>query len=248
MLRAAARARRRGERAEVRRFTRRSRRRRIVLAVLAGVLVILTAAVLVGTYSPLLAVRRIEVLGANRVPTDAVITALSPQLGTPLPLLDFARVRASLAQFPLIQSYVTESRPPDTLVVRIIERRPIALVATSSGFDLVDAAGVTVAASGSRPGGYPLITLPSADRSGTAFAAAAAVLQALPGDLLGRVESISASTTDNVTLRLGSGQRVLWGSAAGSAKKAVNLGLLLQQQPNNATEYDVSSPDVGIIR
>ena len=240
--------RRRAERAEVRRFTRRSRRRRAGLLVAGSLVLTLLALVAIATFSPLLAVRTIEIEGATRIPQQDIAAALSDQLGTPLPLVDPGRVERELAAFPLIQSYDTESRPPGTLVVRIVERTPVAVVMAGGGFDLVDSAGVTVQSSAVRLPGVPLIDLPSGDRSSASFRAAAAVLVALPAELAAQVDQVSARTTDDVSLVLVGGQRVVWGSAEDSVRKAQHLSLLLRQTPTAVSEYDVSSPGVGIIR
>jgi cell division protein FtsQ len=53
-------------------------------------------------------------------------------------------------------------------------------------------------------------------------------------------------------VQLTSGERVVWGSADESAKKAQVLAGLIADQarrdPGASVEYDVSAPDNGIIR
>jgi cell division protein FtsQ len=248
LLRRASRARRRAEKSEVRRFTRHSRRRRIAVLVGAGALLGTAGLVTAAAFSPLFALRTIEVQGATRIAEGDLRSALDDQLGTPLPLLDLGRVQRELAGFPLIQSFVTESRPPDTLVVRIVERTPVGVVRDRKGFDLVDSAGVTLQSTAKRPDGYPVVELTDADVRSIPFRAAAAVLVALPADLAAQVDSITARTTDDVSLKLRGGQRVAWGSASDSVRKAQHLALLLKQNPAEVHEYDVSSPGVGILR
>ncbi|QYF74723.1 FtsQ-type POTRA domain-containing protein [Cryobacterium sp. PAMC25264] len=200
-LRAARRARKQYERSEVRRFTSRSRRRRNLWIAAAGTVAALVAFVLVGVFSPLMALRTIEVTGTNRIPASDVIQALDGQLGTPLPLVDLAEVKRELSEFTLIRSYVTESRPPDTLVVRIIEREPVGAIASATGFDLVDAAGVVIQSSADRPAGYPIITA-TGGASGAGFQAAVAVVWALPEGIRSQLDSVAAATKDDVTLTL----------------------------------------------
>ncbi|BDZ47351.1 FtsQ-type POTRA domain-containing protein [Naasia aerilata] len=248
LVRKATRARKRAERAEVRRFTRQLRRRRLAWLISGAVLVALASVVALGAFSPLFALRDIEVQGASRVPPAAIVDALSGELGRPLPLVDAGAVRSALSKFPLIETYTTESRPPGTLVVRIVERTPVAVVAAGAAFDLVDSAGVVLDTTPTRPAGFPIIDLQGAGRTDVPFTAAAAVLVALPADLRAQVDSITARTTDDVSLVLTGGQRVVWGSAADSVRKAQHLAALLRQAPTNVSEYDVSSPGVGILR
>ncbi|TFC63930.1 FtsQ-type POTRA domain-containing protein [Cryobacterium sp. TMT2-15-1] len=247
-LRAARRARKLYEREEVRRFTWRSRRRRNIWLTALGILGALVAFVLVGTFSPLMALRTIEVVGANRVPAEQIQSALDGQLGTPLPLVDFDAVKQELSAFTLIQSYVTESRPPNTLVVRIVEREPVGALVTESGFDLVDAAGVVIQSGAERPAGYATIDA-RAGVGSAGFRAAAAVIAALPADIRSTLDTVTAATTDDVTLTLVGGARVVWGSAEKSDFKAVVLAALIVSHPiGSVGEYDVSSPDSAVLR
>ena len=244
--------RRRVERTEVRRFTRRTRHRRAALVTLAGLLALLVVAVLVAVFSPLLALRTITVEGADRVDAAEVQAALDDQLGTPLALLDFGEVERSLEAFPLIASYVTETAPPDTLVVRISERQPVAAVPAGDGVDLVDPAGVVVQQLDERPEGVPLVDVGAAELDGPLYRAVAEVLLALPVELRATVDAATATTPDDVTLTLTSGERVVWGSADSSVRKAQVLAGLVADQarrdPGASVEYDVSAPDAGIIR
>ncbi len=244
--------RRRVERVEVRRFTRRSRHRRATLISVGAVVLLLVASVAVAVFSPLLSLRTIRVEGTERVDASAVQAALDGQLGTPLALIDFDEVTRELKAFPLIASYVTETAPPHTLVVRIQERQPVATVAAGDGFELVDPAGVVVQSLDARQEGVPLVDVGGAALDGPAYRSVAEVLLALPVTLRSTVDTVTASTTDDVTLELTSGERVVWGSADESAKKAQVLAGLIADQarrdPGASVEYDVSAPDNGIIR
>ena len=244
-LRAARAERRRVERGEVRRFTKRSRRRRMAWLGAAGVAVALVLGVILVGLSPLLALRHIQVVGASRLDAGAISAKLGDQVGKPLALLDQAAISSDLAAFPLIRSYTLESHPPDTLVVRIVERQAIGAVQHGSAFVLVDAAKVPISSSATRPAGYPIIAATGAAADANAdsgFAAAAAVLSSLPADVLSRVDTISAKTKDDVsfTLREG-GATVVWGSAEDSALKSADLAALLKGAPK-ASRFDVSSP------
>ncbi len=85
---------------------------------------------------------------------------------------------------------------------------------------------------------------------GTGFEAIVEVLVALPPEVLAQVDSIGARTRDDVTLTLaGSDQRVVWGSAADSERKADILAALLAQfAAAGPGEYDVSAPGSAVFR
>jgi cell division protein FtsQ len=247
-LRAATKARKHYERGEVRRFTWRSRRRRRTWLVVAAAAVALAAFVVVGAYSPLMALRTIDVVGTNRIPAEQVQAALSTQIGTPLPIVDGNQIKRELSTFTLIQSYSIESRPPNTLVVRIVEREPVGLLGIPTGFELVDAAGVPLQSGAERVPGYPVIT--AANGVGhPGFTAAAAVIRALPESIRTQLDSVTAATTDDVTLTLNGGARIVWGSAERSDYKAVVLAsLMVSYPPGSVGEYDVTSPDSAVLR
>jgi len=246
-LRAARRARKKYEREEVRRFTWRSRKRRRAWLVALAAVVALAAFVLVGVYSPVMALRQVEVVGAKRLPVDKVQAALADQLGTPLPLIDSAAVKSALAPFTIIQSFRTESMPPHTLVVRVVEREPVGVIAHGSRFDLVDAAGVVIETSATHPAGYP--TLVAGDTDGAGFRAATAVVRALPDGIRTKLREVHARTADDVTLTLDGGARVVWGSAERSDDKGAVLSALMVSHPaGSVDEYDVTSPDSPVIR
>ena len=239
---AAARERRRYERQEVRRFTRRSRRRRITWAVVGAALVGLVAVVAIGAYSPLMALRDVRVEGASRVPAAEVQAAFSDVLGTPLPLIDTADVRDALSAFPLIETYSTETIPPGTLVVRIVERTPVGVIDTGSGLELVDAAGVVIERPETRPEGQPLIQV-EGGVAAEGFRAIAGVVRSVPPEVRSQLVGATAETSDDVRLELAGGASVVWGSAEESALKADVLATLMRAAPPDTVAlYDVSAP------
>lgn len=247
--REAARLRRRHERQEIRRFTARKRGRHRAWLVVAAILGALVVVSLAGAYSPLMAVRTIEVVGASRVSQAEITEALGDQLGRPLALVDAGAVKAVLVGYPLIASYSLESQPPNTLVVRIVEREPVGVLQSGTVYTLVDAAGVTIERSDQPIAGYPTLMV-SGGASSKGFIAAAAVVRALPAELRARVASVSASTADDVTLTLvDSPAEVVWGSAVDSAIKAVVLEkAMAATDPTQVNQYDVTSPANVIVR
>ncbi len=246
---AAARARRRALRAEVRRFTGRQRRKRLLWLGGAASVVLLVLATLGAAYSPLFAVEQIRIVGSETLDTLAVEAALADQLGTPLPLVDESAVKAALVTFPIVESYSLEARPPHELVVRIVERTPIGLVQTRAGYTLVDAAGVALSTTETPAAGRPLVTVAGGTDS-AAFEAVGQVMRALPDSILDQVTAVSASTPDDVTLTLGgSNAQVVWGSAEDSAMKALVLEkAMIARPPASVSVYDVSSPSAIVIR
>ena len=240
----AARARRKALRAEIRRFTQRSRRRRLIWLSAVGAVVLLIGGSAAAAYSPLFAVEKITVAGASVLDAAAVEAALADQVGTPLALVSESEVKAALIAFPLIETYALEAKPPHDLVVRIVERTPIGVIESGAGFTLVDAAGVALSTTPDRPEGQPVIVVDGGIES-DAFESVGLVVRSLPADVRAIVTDVSASTLDDVTLKLSSGLTVVWGSADRSALKAEVLASTMLANPA-AREIDVSSPEVVV--
>lgn len=244
----AARARRRALRAEVRRFTGRQRRRRAIWISVGVAFALLIAGSFGAAYSPLFAVQKIEVVGTHTLTPSQIESALSSQLGTPLPLVDAAAVKAALVHFPLVETYTLQARPPHELVVRIVERTPVGVVKGPAGYTLVDAAGVALSTTATAPKGEPVLSVgPGVDSD--AFRAAGMVIRSLPDDVRALVTAVSASTPDDVTLTLGkSGSKVVWGSDEDSGRKGIVLQALMKRYPTSTSHtYDVSSPDAVLV-
>jgi cell division protein FtsQ len=231
------------ERAEARRFTRSSRRRRLTWLSVGAIFVVLVAVLAVAIFSPILALRTIRIEGATSIKVAAVQSALDDQLGTPLALLNTSQIDRDLSRFTLIRSYVTEIIPPNTLVVRIVERQAIGVVKEGNVYDQVDPAGVVLKKTTS-PGNLPVIEIGSAKVGGAAFEAAVKVLLAMPASLSGQIDTISASTLDNVSLMFsGSKHTVIWGSSAQSNEKATVLAAMLKvKQCQSMPVLNVTAP------
>ena len=65
-------------------------------------------------------------------------------------------------------------------------------------------------------------------------------------ELRARVDSVSATTPDDIVLQLTGGASVVWGSAERSALKTLTLQRLMAASPDSTT-FDVSSPGVGVV-
>lgn len=241
--------RRRVERQEVRRFTAAARRRRNVRLAAVGVAVLIAGGAVGAAYSPLFAVERVLVIGAEAIDAAEVQRALDDQVGRPLPTVDHDEIREGLGSFPLIETYAVEARPPHELVIRITERTPIAVVESEAGFTTVDAAGVPLATSEERPGDLPTVDAVGGP-TGDAFAAVGQVLRALPEEMAARVTHAEASSPDDVSFDLpdGGGVTVVWGSPEDTATKIEVLERAFEvNPPSEVSQYDVSSEGVLVV-
>jgi cell division protein FtsQ len=210
--------------------------------------------------SRLLVVRHVDVTGMKRLHRAEVLRAAAVPLGTPLARLNGGAVRARVAAVAQVRSVTISRKWPSTLRIQITERTPEVAVAADGRFDLVDAAGVTVATAKKPPHGMPRLNITGGLPGNPAVRAAVAAVTALPPALEAKVRQVDAPDAAHVTLHLRiwrpiPGPRipgrphkrphavtVAWGDGSRGKEKSDVLTALLT---HDATRYDVSSPDVA---
>jgi len=247
--RATSRRRKKAEKSEYQRFTQATRHRRMVWGVSMGSIGLLILGVVVLTLSPALALRQVVVEGSNRIETSQIEQALGHMYGEPLARVSSDRIAEALEPLTLIQAFTTRIEPPNTLVVSIVEREPLGVVSTPAGFVVVDGAGVSLWTTPDRPDDLPRIT--SSPQSNLAsFLAATRVLAALPSEVVGQVDSVSASTLDDVRFTMRDIEHeVIWGSSERASEKAKVLqASLIAAGVGDAKVIDVTTPDSVVIR
>jgi cell division protein FtsQ len=192
--------------------------------------------------SRLIVVRSVVVTGTHLVPRSEVLAVAGVQPGTPLIRVNTAQVAARIDTIRQVQDARVTRSWPDRVVIAVRERTPaLALPAPGGGYDLVDADGVVVRWAAHRPADLPLYptAAPIASlRGDPGLAAVAAVLGELPARLRHSVDSVTAPSPDQVTLRLAGGITVLWGGTDRAGAKAQELTLLMRTHGNY---YDLSA-------
>ena len=117
-----------------------------------------------------LTVQQVILEGRRNAPTDMIRAALGVSRGDPL--LDFSPegARARLETIAWVQRAHVERRLPNTILVRIEERRPFAIWQNNARFVIIDREGKVVAADGlDQFGPLPLLVGPGAEAQGAAL-------------------------------------------------------------------------------
>ena len=228
------------------------RRRKKVLIAAGTVLALVVGLLAAAIYSPVLALQTISVTGTRFVTPAQVQTALEPLRGKPLPQIGDEDVRGLLGSLVQIKSVSVEARPPSTLAVAVHERVPVALVKQGEQYQLVDVDGVQLATTDDpATASLPVIDGGAGAIGQDLFRATAAVLGALPADVLAKLSNASAQSVDAVELKLVDGQTIVWGNASEKELKAKVLAALLKApaDPKNPVRvYDVSVPRHPVTR
>lgn len=218
-------------------------------ALLVGVLLALgTAAGWVVLGSTLLAVHGVEVTGAGssrvaQVSPTAVRDVVGRDVGLPLARVDLDEVASRVEELPGVASATASRDWPRTVRIDVVERTPVAAVDVDGTWRAMDAVGAVFGTYDQAPAGIPEVLVDDAESGqlGSALAEVGFVLDALEPSITARVESVEAASRDDIVLVLTSGERVRWGSAEDSTRKAEVLMVLLRIP---AAVYDVTVPEL----
>ncbi|HEY3200566.1 MAG TPA: FtsQ-type POTRA domain-containing protein [Actinomycetes bacterium] len=230
------------------RFTqgrRAGRARRVKLVGLVLVVVALTALGWWAVWrSPLLDVRRVEVVGAYHVPAAEIRATAAVPMGQPLARLNAADIADRVESIARVADVAVARRWPHTVRIIVEERTPAVAVAGTGGFVLVDGTGFAFETVGARPAGVPLVIGADAATLGAdRVDAVVETLAAVPPAVRAKVTEVAAPSAETVTLKLRDGVHIVWGSAQDGARKAVVLTALMRTR---ATLYDVSVPEAPV--
>lgn len=246
-LKQAGRASKRREKREQRRFTQHLRVRRRRWLVSGGAVLGLALFVSVGVFTPIMAVKDIQLQGVHAVNAEELLGALSRFEGVPLALVTNRDVHRVIEPFALVQRYSIERIPPHTLVVHVEERAAVIAMERGDEFDLFDASGVLLGRVAERPEGVPLGSPELTDVASPAFLAASTVVRDMPDDLRAQLVGVQASNAQDVSFELANGTRVLWGDAQETQRKSVVLRSMLAAT-GSPELIDVSAPEAPVFK
>ena len=190
--------------------------------------------------SSALAVDSVRVVGVERLSADEVRQQAAVPDGAALATVDLDDVQRRVGDLAAVAAVEVVRDWPAALVIRVRERTPAAVQFRSGAWVLIDRDGTAFDRHEKRPKGLPAVTTPSGGDQ-QALRSALRVLDALPPDVRAKVRQVSASSPDDVRLRLSRDRTVVWGSDERNARKSAVLEVLLTRK---ARVYDVSAPDI----
>jgi len=91
-----------------------------------------------------LVVRDIEVEGRETTDAATIMAALAADRGTPILAVSPSRAKEKLESLPWVRSAAIERRLPDTLMVRLVERHPLAVWQHAGKHELIDREGAVI--------------------------------------------------------------------------------------------------------
>lgn len=197
------------------------------------------------TYSPLFALRHVEVVG-NVTLTSSDVRALADlEDGANVFHIDARGVEQAIEQDPWVASAAVERDLPTTIVVRVVERAPVARAGTR-----VFAADGTVLPGASAPGLPEIRTdFPPLDHVDVRAATAAA--GAMAPVVRERVDVILLEPDGDLLLHLRDGATIVYGRPGQDDAKAESLRALLRwarEQGVAIESADLSAPSAPTVR
>ena len=118
----------------------RLRRRRIGLIAGITAALLLLGLVSVLYFSPVLALRTIQVTGTDLLPQPRAEQLLQPLIDRPLPQVGTRQVEELLAQEPAVDHVRVQAQPPSGIAVEIVEHQPVAVITSEQSATLYSAA------------------------------------------------------------------------------------------------------------
>ena len=210
-----------------------------VLLVIVGV-----GLALILYFTPAMAARNIVVTGTGTVTREEVLDAAQVRIGTPLLQINTNQVADRVAAIRRVASARVQRQYPSALRITIVERVPVAVKDFPDGPHLFDRDGVDFA-TGPPPPALPYLDVADPGPTDQATKAALQVLLALRPEVAGQVGRVAAPSVASITLTLGDGRVVIWGTTDRTDEKAEKLSALLTQPGKT---YDVSSPDLPTVK
>ncbi|OBI92229.1 cell division protein FtsQ [Mycobacterium sp. 1245805.9] len=195
-------------------------------------------------FTPAMSAREIVVTGTGTVTREEVLDAARVRPGTPLLQINTNQVAERVAAIRRVASARVQRQYPSALRITIVERVPLVVKDFPDGPHLFDRDGVDFATAPPPPA-LPYIDVADPGPSDPATKAALQVLIALRPEVSGQVARIAAPSVASITLTLGDGRVVIWGTTDRTEEKAEKLAALLTQPGRT---YDVSSPDLPTVK
>lgn len=227
-------------------------RRRLRMLIRTLVVVAIGAGVFAIVRSPLLDVDTLRVEGATHTADAAVAEAAGLKSGrTPMLTLDRVTLAQRVEELPWVARASVHRDWPATMVVRIIERVPVATVPVINGVALLDVDGRILATATSAPPGLVAINVPARRRVPGARAEptvqqALEVVVALPARLADQVRAVvpaGEGSTVTFDLDLSNGVTVKLGPVSDvEAKLRATLAVLDSEKPPAGSLLDVRVP------
>ncbi len=222
---------------------RRTRLRRLVGVVLAVAILAIGTGWLV-LASPWLRVRTVTVTGIGEPQKSEIQHVADAWVNEPLVKVDTSSLRDEIADMRVVSRVDIARRWPDTLVLAVALRTPVAAAVNPQGvLELVDAEGLRYASVDQAPAGIPTVTLAHADAPAE-VASVVAVLTALDAGQRDSATDFRVASPEDVRFRMDD-VLILWGGPSDGKVKAAVVAALAHRE--GVGTVNVSAPNAPVV-
>jgi cell division protein FtsQ len=234
---------------------------RVGLALLVlGIAVVVAYLASIAAADPRLALGEVNVTGAVRAGSDAVLTAAALPRGTNVWLLDTAAAQRRVEALPWVSSARVERSWPNQVAISVVERAPVARLALAlGGYALLDGAGrvLEIGTSDRADAKLPLLRVRPApvDIAAGALESEQAASDALAAaqrlQRLGvRITEVQSEPATGISVTTSARLRVLFGDMTDLERKVALFNAITQRiaHPDEVAYVDVRSPSAPTVQ
>lgn len=210
---------------------------RRILGISAIGLVLLAVLWAVVYFTPLFAVKNVEVEGNQHLDEETVVAAAGVAEGTPLARVNMRETASNVVSLPWAKTATASRKWPSTVLVEVQENKAVAFVGSSDGARLIDPEGKEFAVDTPPENAVELTGSATSDDAARRGAVDIAAALSDPGR--GAVASIEAKSKYEFVLNLKDDRTVVWGASEDNANKALALDTVVQRE---GQEFNVTNP------
>lgn len=184
--------------------------------------------------------QEVTITGNSRLSAEQISMVAAVPIGNSLMSINPEVISEQIQALPEIKVATVERGWPHAILITVTERTPIAVAATVSGYNLIDADGINAGVVAAPPAGLLVI---AAEPDSLAMTSAIQVLAAIPAEWA--ITGLSAPTQDSVVATLGNGAVITLGSGERAADKVEVAQALMEK---GYLVINVSAPDAPTIK
>lgn len=233
------------------------RKRKNYAAPVFGLWLFLLFCCLLATYfflnSSFFALKSIEIIGNGVISDDEVIQLSGLTTGTNLFSLKTSEATIKIDSYPNIKKVEIKRKLPNTIIINVVERQPIAMVVIQNGYALVDNEGIILKKLEITDGSeLPLISqidVGENKRPGDSIItpglkSALNIIKQMDDEFLENITEIIAPSQYSLTLKTKTGVKILFGEEEDIGRKIMIIEKFMKKNSASINEQNVEYIDL----
>ncbi len=216
--------------------------RRVVASVLL-VIAVSVIAVGIALWTPLFAVKNIQVHGVKHLSAEEVVALSGLAVGDRMLGIDEHAAGNAIVQQPWVDRVTVSRQWPRTVTIDVTEREAVLFTAEQDGQHLIDADGVAFTIGD--PPQEAVGVSGDAVEDPAIMRQLAAAIAFIEQPIRTQLKNVTVVSAYDVTLHLKDGRSVYWGALQDNQDKARALKTVLSQ---NGEKWNISNPQLVTVR